>query len=200
MTDGPAADVADTDIAIVGMAGRFPGAPDVDALWRRVAAGEDCLVDLDADALIAAGLPADMVARSRLRAAHRHPRRRRHVRQRAVRHRRPRRRRSWTRSTACSWSACGRRSSRPATCPSASTVRSACSPAAASNTYLINNLITNPKLRRADRLVPAPPHQQRQGLPADVRVLQARPPRAVGERADGVLDLARRRSTSPPRA
>ena len=36
-------------------------APDVDALWRRVAAGEDCLVDLDADALIAAGLPADLV-------------------------------------------------------------------------------------------------------------------------------------------
>ena len=29
------------------MAGRFPGAPDVDALWRRVRDGEDCLVDLD---------------------------------------------------------------------------------------------------------------------------------------------------------
>jgi len=27
------------DIAIVGMAGRFPGAPDVDALWARVRDG-----------------------------------------------------------------------------------------------------------------------------------------------------------------
>ena len=27
---------ADTDIAIVGMAGRFPGAPSADELWRRV--------------------------------------------------------------------------------------------------------------------------------------------------------------------
>ena len=42
---------AETDIAIVGMAGRFPGAPDVDELWRRVAAGEDCLVDLSRDEL-----------------------------------------------------------------------------------------------------------------------------------------------------
>ena len=37
-------------VAIVGMAGRFPGAPDVDELWRRVAAGDDCLADLDPDA------------------------------------------------------------------------------------------------------------------------------------------------------
>lgn len=51
----------ETDIAIVGMAGRFPGAPDADALWTRVVAGDDCLVDLDPDMLIAAGLPADVV-------------------------------------------------------------------------------------------------------------------------------------------
>ncbi len=52
---------SDTDIAIVGMAGRFPGAPDTDALWERVASGDDCLVDLDRDRLIAAGLPAAVV-------------------------------------------------------------------------------------------------------------------------------------------
>lgn len=52
---------AATDIAVVGMAGRFPGATDVDELWRRVAAGEDCLIDLDAEALIAAGLPEGLV-------------------------------------------------------------------------------------------------------------------------------------------
>lgn len=37
---------SETDIAIVGMAGRFPGADDVDALWRRVVAGDDCLTDV----------------------------------------------------------------------------------------------------------------------------------------------------------
>src|SRR5690606_26090721 len=37
---------AATDVAIVGMAGRFPGAPDVETLWAQVAAGRDCLTDL----------------------------------------------------------------------------------------------------------------------------------------------------------
>ena len=55
------AEVADTDIAIVGMAGRFPGAPNVDELWRRIAAGEDCLVDLSRDDLAAAGVPAGLL-------------------------------------------------------------------------------------------------------------------------------------------
>jgi acyl transferase domain-containing protein/thioesterase domain-containing protein/acyl carrier protein len=44
MDDGGA---TETDIAIIGMSGRFPGAPDVDELWRRIAAGDDCLTDLD---------------------------------------------------------------------------------------------------------------------------------------------------------
>jgi acyl transferase domain-containing protein/aryl carrier-like protein len=54
-------DLSESDIAIVGMAGRFPGAPDVDTLWRRVRNGDDCLVDLDPDDLIAAGLPPTLV-------------------------------------------------------------------------------------------------------------------------------------------
>ncbi|MEM8704884.1 MAG: beta-ketoacyl synthase N-terminal-like domain-containing protein [Actinomycetota bacterium] len=52
----PVDHVTDTDVAIVGMAGRFPGANDPDELWRRVAAGEDCLTDLDDDTLIANGV------------------------------------------------------------------------------------------------------------------------------------------------
>ena len=55
------AEMADTDIAIVGMAGRFPGAPTVDELWRRVVAGEDCLVDLSREELAAAGVPARLL-------------------------------------------------------------------------------------------------------------------------------------------
>ena len=56
-TDYTPADSAESDIAIVGMAGRFPGAPDVDTLWRRVVNGEDCLVDLDEESLRADGVP-----------------------------------------------------------------------------------------------------------------------------------------------
>ena len=32
-------DVPGTDIAIIGMAGRFPGAPDVDAFWQNLCNG-----------------------------------------------------------------------------------------------------------------------------------------------------------------
>ena len=33
----------ENSIAIIGMAARFPGAPDVDAYWRRIELGEDCI-------------------------------------------------------------------------------------------------------------------------------------------------------------
>ena len=51
------AEPADTDIAIVGMSGHFPGAPSPDELWRRVEAAEDCLVDLTRDELAGGGSP-----------------------------------------------------------------------------------------------------------------------------------------------
>ncbi len=51
-----------TDIAIVGMAGRFPGAPDVDALWELVRDGREGLVDLDDADLLAAGVDPDTIA------------------------------------------------------------------------------------------------------------------------------------------
>jgi acyl transferase domain-containing protein/thioesterase domain-containing protein/acyl carrier protein len=54
---------ADTDVAIVGMSGRFPGAPDADALWERVVAGDDCLTDLDARELIADGADPALLRR-----------------------------------------------------------------------------------------------------------------------------------------
>jgi len=47
-----------TDIAIVGMAGRFPGAADVDALWDLVAHGEVGLQEFDEESLRAAGVPS----------------------------------------------------------------------------------------------------------------------------------------------
>ncbi len=49
-------------IAIVGMAGRFPGAHDVRALWRNLRDGVECLRGLSDDELLAAGVSADEMA------------------------------------------------------------------------------------------------------------------------------------------
>ena len=53
---------SETDLAIIGMAGRFPGARDVDEFWDRVVAGEDCLTDLTERALTDAGVSAETLA------------------------------------------------------------------------------------------------------------------------------------------
>ncbi|MGE4049365.1 MAG: beta-ketoacyl synthase N-terminal-like domain-containing protein, partial [Acetobacteraceae bacterium] len=44
--DAPPA--ASRDIAVIGMAGRFGDRPDLDAFWRMLEAGEDCLVEMPA--------------------------------------------------------------------------------------------------------------------------------------------------------
>ncbi|MTD15353.1 SDR family oxidoreductase [Nakamurella sp. YIM 132087] len=51
--------VEDTDrhIAIIGMAGRFPGAADVAAFWRNLCAGDESISFFDQDELRAAGVP-----------------------------------------------------------------------------------------------------------------------------------------------
>ncbi len=38
--------VAETAVAVIGLAGEFPQAPTLDALWRNLQAGHDCLVDI----------------------------------------------------------------------------------------------------------------------------------------------------------
>ena len=43
-------------IAVVGMAGRFPGADSVAAFWRNLRRGEESIVDLSEDELISAGV------------------------------------------------------------------------------------------------------------------------------------------------
>jgi len=61
-------EISDSDIAIVGMAGHFPGAPDVDQLWHRVVAGDDCLTDLSLADLDAEGVsPSDTSSPSYVR-------------------------------------------------------------------------------------------------------------------------------------
>ena len=51
----------DRRVAIIGMAGRFPGAGDVDALWRNLRAGRDGRVELSIDELRAEGVPDSLI-------------------------------------------------------------------------------------------------------------------------------------------
>ncbi|MFF0751877.1 beta-ketoacyl synthase N-terminal-like domain-containing protein [Streptomyces sp. NPDC004267] len=52
----------DDAIAIVGMAGRFPGAPSTAELWRFLLEGREAVRDFSADELRAAGVPAERAA------------------------------------------------------------------------------------------------------------------------------------------
>jgi amino acid adenylation domain-containing protein len=52
----------DEKIAIIGMAGRFPGAADVDSFWKNIKNGVESIVFAEADELIEAGLDEDFVA------------------------------------------------------------------------------------------------------------------------------------------
>jgi len=53
---------SDTDIAIVGLAGRFPGAPDVDTFWRNVRDGVESVTPFDDETLRARGVSAESLA------------------------------------------------------------------------------------------------------------------------------------------
>ncbi|WP_030107602.1 beta-ketoacyl synthase N-terminal-like domain-containing protein, partial [Actinoalloteichus caeruleus] len=50
------------DIALVGMAGRFPGAPDVRRLWTNLRSGVESISRFTDEELRAAGVPADQLA------------------------------------------------------------------------------------------------------------------------------------------
>ncbi len=52
----------DRRIAIVGMAGRFPGASDVDELWAKLRAGQDGRVEFSEEDLRSAGVPDEVIA------------------------------------------------------------------------------------------------------------------------------------------
>src|SRR3982751_140988 len=50
------------EIAVVGMAGRFPGADTLDEFWALIAAGREGITDFADDELRAAGVPEAMLA------------------------------------------------------------------------------------------------------------------------------------------
>ena len=62
--------VAGTDIAIIGMAGRFPGADDVDSFWRMLSEGREGITRFSRAELEAAGVPARMLDDPRYVPAH----------------------------------------------------------------------------------------------------------------------------------
>jgi len=51
------------DIAIVGMAGRFPGARNLDEFWKNLAAGVDSIVRLSDQEILDSGVPASYLGR-----------------------------------------------------------------------------------------------------------------------------------------
>jgi pyochelin synthetase len=53
----------DGDVAVIGLAGRFPDADDADALWRQVAAGECAIRRFDDRELLDAGVSPEELAR-----------------------------------------------------------------------------------------------------------------------------------------
>lgn len=54
--------MAETDIAVVGMGCRLPGAPDLDAFWRMLRDGRDARRELSDEHLRQVGVPADVLA------------------------------------------------------------------------------------------------------------------------------------------
>jgi acyl transferase domain-containing protein len=48
---------SDTDVAVIGMSGRFPGARSLDQFWRNLAAGVESMTVLSDEELSAAGVP-----------------------------------------------------------------------------------------------------------------------------------------------
>lgn len=64
MTDqyAPDEDLRPQDVAVIGMAGRFPGAPDITRFWQRLRAGDDLRTFHNDEELTAAGVPAHLLA------------------------------------------------------------------------------------------------------------------------------------------
>ena len=72
--------IAGTSIAVVGMAGRFPGARNLSEFWRNLRDGVESISALNDAQLIAAGATPAELGKPRLRQVRRHPGRYRSLR------------------------------------------------------------------------------------------------------------------------
>ncbi|WP_278262535.1 non-ribosomal peptide synthetase/type I polyketide synthase [Nocardia sp. AG03] len=58
----PTADADRVDIAVVGLAGRFPGAPDIETYWHNLCSGVESIRPLSREQLLAEGLDPELIA------------------------------------------------------------------------------------------------------------------------------------------
>src|SRR5262245_54754555 len=58
----PDEDATGLEIAVIGMAGRFPKAASVDVLWSRLVAGDECISFFADDELVASGVSRALIA------------------------------------------------------------------------------------------------------------------------------------------
>ena len=49
-------------VAVIGMSGRFPGARNLDGLWRNLVNGVETITHFSDDELIAAGVPLELLS------------------------------------------------------------------------------------------------------------------------------------------
>ena len=63
-TDPPSAEVPENAVAVIGMAGRFPGANSLSAFWRNLRSDVESIVDLTEEDLLAAGVTEKALANS----------------------------------------------------------------------------------------------------------------------------------------
>ena len=67
------------EIAIIGMAGRFPKAGNIEEFWQRLSCGDECISFFTDEELAESGIAASVLRRSGLRESERRPRRGRAV-------------------------------------------------------------------------------------------------------------------------
>nr|WP_047197699.1 hybrid non-ribosomal peptide synthetase/type I polyketide synthase [Caldimonas brevitalea] len=63
--EAPATEIDPNAIAVIGMVGRFPSAPDLQTFWQRLMAGDEAGVDLTDAQLRARGVPAELIENPR---------------------------------------------------------------------------------------------------------------------------------------
>ena len=106
-----------SEIAIIGMAGRFPGAANLDQYWRNLRDGVESISFFSERELAEAGVAPSLARRSPVCKGPGRPGGRRAVRRRLLRPHPRAKPRPWTPSSACSWNAPGKRSKARGTTP-----------------------------------------------------------------------------------
>ena len=197
---GPAADAAEGwEIAVIGMAGRFPGAADVDELWRNLRDGVESIRASPRRGAGRRGGRPPTARRSALRPGRAGCSTGVELFDAAFFGFTPREAEiTGPAAPRCSWSAPGRRWRTPATIPRAFPGADRRLRRQQPQHLPAQQPACQPRGDRRRRRPFQVADRQRQGLAAHARLLQARPAGAERRRADRLLDLAGRRPPGLP--